>query len=775
MPARDTPRPLPTAPITIGVSVTPVARTTTVSSTTVPIPAPRPSTALQALQAVRANNNGQLPQERRKFRGQCPLLPYLVRKCPNERFATQVHFELHYVVSTIKRIVECEFMFDETNPSIILCDRDLEMALLVRALHLTEIREKVTAQLVLLDSPEADEAFPPQPPLPQYPMLLPRQRPVGQPRGIYDREFNIAPNRPIRLTERFRVKQHFLACLRSLPEVENTREVFQYHELSKFLSQYIMAHKQTFFDNRNIKMVVCDGDPLGTAFRVRAFHRTQVMPLMRSMLIPLSPSEERALGPPPELPAHLERNNTPAAVTSSGYGTGSSVITKAANSTTTPSSTPPSVRTISTLAPAVQLAVAKILERTRTGADKYAHISERLVSVPAPSTTALSDIVEPTPLTKEYHVSKEYLCGIRAGHSPAALATDPERKRDVPEGNDQATISIAKRARLSSASDSDSSREQVNSSESKYAEQEYDTARVHTTSESESNSDVDSHGTGTVVAEIRLDYAEYTEYEVDSDEDRKEASLRKGPVEANGDSNDDTDVAPLTTQITRPLVDTSSSAPDISDADDNDDHNTTQAAATLAEHSYTKRGKTCCACKVPLVQGITYCRPCWAIRQEWIPNRPTRRRRRPAPRATTGSTAAPGDKGKRTPGLAIKSSHIDKHSTAVEACTKPSYTDFMNWAIPECRTKTKEFAVMTLTDAQDRFCHAKGIPIPPKAEKIDNICGFCMTRKKNAGIIHGRIIHQVSCYPCAKKLYKQRDPCPICRRKIEKIAEVHVS
>ena len=54
----------------------------------------------------------------------------------------------------------------------------------------------------------------------------------------------------------------------------------------------------------------------------------------------------------------------------------------------------------------------------------------------------------------------------------------------------------------------------------------------------------------------------------------------------------------------------------------------------------------------------------------------------------------------------------------------------------------------------------------------DLLCNFCLSREKNAGIIHGRVIHNVCCYPCAKKLYKKRQPCPMCRRKIEKIAEI---
>ncbi len=58
--------------------------------------------------------------------------------------------------------------------------------------------------------------------------------------------------------------------------------------------------------------------------------------------------------------------------------------------------------------------------------------------------------------------------------------------------------------------------------------------------------------------------------------------------------------------------------------------------------------------------------------------------------------------------------------------------------------------------------------------KPELLCNFCLSREKDAGIIHGGIIHQICCYPCAKRLYKKRQQCPMCRRKIEKISKIIV-
>ncbi len=53
-----------------------------------------------------------------------------------------------------------------------------------------------------------------------------------------------------------------------------------------------------------------------------------------------------------------------------------------------------------------------------------------------------------------------------------------------------------------------------------------------------------------------------------------------------------------------------------------------------------------------------------------------------------------------------------------------------------------------------------------------SMCNFCLSRNKDAAIIHGGIVHQVCCYVCAKRLYKRKQPCPMCRRPIEKIARI---
>ena len=236
------------------------------------------------------------------------MQPYLYQKYPTENIFERTYFYIETVLMWIRAVIASESLCDENNAAMVLCDPDLEEALQVRALHLNEIRNKVLDQLVLETDENANVPFPTPPPPPLHPRILPRGAPaMDRPKGLHERPTIIPPNMPIRLSERFKLKPLFLDVLRTLDTVENDREIFMYEELSKFLSQYILNHKQTFFDLRNIKAVVCDGDPLGVAFNVRAFHRTQVMTLLRLMLIPLTVGERAALGPEPPSQARAQQ------------------------------------------------------------------------------------------------------------------------------------------------------------------------------------------------------------------------------------------------------------------------------------------------------------------------------------------------------------------------------------------------------------------------------------------------------------------------------------
>lgn len=64
-------------------------------------------------------------------------------------------------------------------------------------------------------------------------------------------------------------------------------------QVTDLFSTYILNNKHRFLDMRNVKLAIVDGDILGDAFGVKAFHRCQVNDLLRGQLIPYNPKRDR--------------------------------------------------------------------------------------------------------------------------------------------------------------------------------------------------------------------------------------------------------------------------------------------------------------------------------------------------------------------------------------------------------------------------------------------------------------------------------------------------
>lgn len=64
--------------------------------------------------------------------------------------------------------------------------------------------------------------------------------------------------------------------------------------------------------------------------------------------------------------------------------------------------------------------------------------------------------------------------------------------------------------------------------------------------------------------------------------------------------------------------------------------------------------------------------------------------------------------------------------------------------------------------------------------KYDNLddsekCIVCISRPKNATIVHGHTGHICCCLSCAYALERRGDPCPICRAPIDRVIKQYLS
>jgi hypothetical protein len=68
----------------------------------------------------------------------------------------------------------------------------------------------------------------------------------------------------------------------SFPHHQRT---FKYYNICSYLAKYIIYNKHDFIDPRNKNLCIVHNDPLGKAFNVKAFHRSQLTSLLRRNII----------------------------------------------------------------------------------------------------------------------------------------------------------------------------------------------------------------------------------------------------------------------------------------------------------------------------------------------------------------------------------------------------------------------------------------------------------------------------------------------------------
>jgi hypothetical protein len=174
---------------------------------------------------------------------------------------------------------------------MVICDQALSVALQAKALHLSQIREKVCQQLVSISNPNLLTPFVVSP-TPAIPVITPCIHPEGRPKTIRERPSIVPLDYPVLPNELFRITPELQRVFDSLQRYEEGTTVFRYKHISKLLSGYLLTNKSSFFDKRNIAVAIIEGSLLEEAFKVKCLHRSQVMTLVVQCLIPLPIDEQ---------------------------------------------------------------------------------------------------------------------------------------------------------------------------------------------------------------------------------------------------------------------------------------------------------------------------------------------------------------------------------------------------------------------------------------------------------------------------------------------------
>jgi hypothetical protein len=165
-------------------------------------------------------------------------------------------FTLLQILECLKTIIWKEDLFDERNMEIILCDKDLETALNVKALRWKDVPTIVKRHLVLIDGYIS-------------PILAP-QKTVKQVKKHDKKE-----------------KPSWMICdgmrevFATLPHFPKHKKYFKMEDLVQYLSAYMLANSKRLIDPRNIHIAIVEKDKIGHVFGVRAFHVSQAVRLFK--------------------------------------------------------------------------------------------------------------------------------------------------------------------------------------------------------------------------------------------------------------------------------------------------------------------------------------------------------------------------------------------------------------------------------------------------------------------------------------------------------------
>jgi hypothetical protein len=241
------------------------------------------------------------------FKPRSPLGCYLKKKCGE---SLKPRYTLTEILTMIKLILRDGGMFDFRNPAIILCDKEMEIALNMKAMHVTEIRELVNSQLIrlpdIVQTVMKRKAALNKKSTPDHPIPPTRKRkyetiieqadfPVAMQLVTHNeadhssgklRKMSLSLDQAIYADKNalFKLKPELRATLSSLPSFPHAEMLLNYDTIVKHLTTYILSKKLQFFDPRNFKLAFIKGDPLSYAFNCDAFHRCQVTSLLRKQL-----------------------------------------------------------------------------------------------------------------------------------------------------------------------------------------------------------------------------------------------------------------------------------------------------------------------------------------------------------------------------------------------------------------------------------------------------------------------------------------------------------
>lgn len=687
----------------------PVAR---VQPTSQPLPSPtlNPPTATPLL-TNQGLGNLQIYYVPRRFEAESKLHRYLARKCPTLIFPRRFDYNLYEVLTALKRVIASEKLFDRHNPTVVICNDELEDALNVNALHVSEIRQQVCMQF----------------------------HPIIQ---------NVSEN----LTN----AQH-----QQYSEGQTTSNLVSTQTSSNIQGSNIQhPNALSFSGNGNISSPNQIPNMNPTQTLSNNLSTNQSGQIRTAAVSVNSNTANVAVGRVPIAPE-------PIILPSWASNTANAVIARR-NSTN-----PFDIEGRYLVKPAF-LKVLRAVEGVNQSqvVFPYREVANLLSKYIMMNKDKFFDlrnirvaIVKNDPLGVAFGVNAFARCQVTAlMRSQLMPFTGVEPIESLPEPRVEPKHEPEKRKRNEDVSDSSTDDEGASSSrrlsrnnhnsvkrkrrnsrnisnamsessgdETIYSAQGYETAAICDNSDDNSSESLSDNQTQNDVYNEENTYR--VEYEIDSGNDNDKDDSKNGRAAESDENSEIEDV--LISSAVSEMLNELSNLSEWADLESNtDDEFALSANDTERLDSYNIY--KCINCGQPNAPHMRYCRRCWEDRKSWVPERANPRRRKKT--KTLENLSNKTGKHDKLPMIGLKQKNTSKLTALVITHDTPS-----------------------ISSTSSRLSFA--------STNQSLICTLCCARPKDACFVHGQISHQVCCYQCAKTIFRNKGNCPICRRRIEKITK----
>lgn len=202
----------------------------------------------------------------RKLQWNTELCRLLTRELPIELALLRGNytFSLFTVRKAVTDYIRINFLYDKANSAIVLSDEKLEAALGVKTFLLSNL------DYILMRKMKVEANF-------HHFMAV-----------DLTNENYVCSNTNYSTNGLFWVKPHLRKVLSTVQKIKSGKTAFTYQSICSLVSEYIMKNKDTLLDPNNVAICRCENTDLALAFRVKAFHRSQLHELIKSQIRPLT-------------------------------------------------------------------------------------------------------------------------------------------------------------------------------------------------------------------------------------------------------------------------------------------------------------------------------------------------------------------------------------------------------------------------------------------------------------------------------------------------------